>query len=158
MTKVTLKRFKKLVEAYGSNPKAWPAFERVEAEKFILENDAANEIINLAGTLDAALDVLPTPENADVTFIKRLETIPFAAKAAAIGKEAMPATFQEFLGTLFPAKSLVPQGAGLAIAGVLGIWLGFSSAGQAEDNIVHLDAGQYLFENPDLNDDLENFQ
>ena len=158
MTKATLKRFKKLVEAYGSNPKTWPAAERANVEEFIVTNDAAQEMLDLARPLDAALDVLPTPENADVAFIKRLGTIPFAAKAAAIGKQATPATFQEFLRTLFPAKSLVPQGAGLAIVGVLGIWLGFSSAGQAEDNIVQLDVAQYLFENPDLDEDLENFQ
>ncbi|MCH7806224.1 MAG: hypothetical protein IH995_03665 [Proteobacteria bacterium] len=157
-TKMTLKRFRSLVEAYGANPGLWPAIERDSAEKFLGSNVKAMEIAELSRPLDAALDEIPAPKRADPAFIKRLATIPYAARAAAIGVEAAPATFQEFLRGLFPAKSLVPQGLGIAMAGVLGIWLGLSTGAPAGNIVVQLDASQYLLENPDLKKDLEQFK
>ena len=157
-TKMTLKRFRSLVEAYGANPGLWPVMERDSAEKFLGSNVRAREIAELSRPLDAALDETPAPKMADPAFIKRLATIPYAARAAAIGVEAAPATFQEFLRGLFPAKSLVPQGLGIAMAGVLGIWLGLSSGAPADDIVVQLDASRYLLENPDLKKDLEQFK
>ena len=157
-TKMTLKRFRSLVEAYGANPRLWPVMERDSAEKFLVGNVKAREIAELSRPLDAALDETPAPKMADPAFIKRLATIPYAARAAAIGVEAVPATFQEFLRGLFPAKSLVPQGLGIAMAGVLGIWLGLSTGAPADNIVVQLDAGKYLLENPDLKKDLEQFK
>jgi len=156
--KITLKRLTVLLEAYGADPSRWPAADRAVAENMLAGNSMASGAAAGAGKLDAALDVMPAPEKADQAFIKRLATIPFAARAAAIGAEAMPATFQDFLRGLFPAKTLIPQGVGIAMAGVLGIWLGLSTTAPVDVGADQLDASQYLLENPDLGKDLEQFK
>jgi len=153
--KMTLKRLTALLDSYGADPLRWPVEDRVAAEKLLASSP---EAATTADRLDAALDVLPAPKKADHAYIRRLGTIPFAARAAAIGTEATPATFQEFLRGLFPVKSLLPQGAALALAGMLGIWLGFSTAAQGDIATGQLDASQYLLENPDLGKDLEQFK
>jgi hypothetical protein len=158
MQKMTFKRFQALVEAYGSQPSRWPAAERKSAEVFLAENFKAKAIAGEARFLDAALNGLPAPKKADKAFIQRLGTVPFAARAAAIGAEPMPASFQAFLRGLFPGKSLVPQGIGIAMAGALGIWLGFSADFQQDRTVVEVDASQYFLDNPDLDKDLERFQ
>ncbi|MEE8206144.1 MAG: hypothetical protein V3T82_04295 [Nitrospinaceae bacterium] len=158
MKKMTFKRFQALVEAYGSQPSRWPAAERKNAEAFLAENLKARAIVGEARSLDAALNGLPSPKIADKAFIQRLGTVPFAARAAAIGAEPMPASFQEFLRGLFPGKSLVPQGIGLAMAGALGIWLGFAADFQRDSTVVEVDASQYFLDNPALDEDLERFQ
>jgi hypothetical protein len=150
--KMTLKRFKALVAAYGTEVSRWPEAEREAALNLLQTNQQASEIFKSAAGLDETLGVLPQPEAADDAFLKRLATIPFAARSLG---ENTPTTFGEFMRGFFPARKLVPQGLGLAAFGAFGIWLGVTATAP-EQNIVEIDPSQYLLENQDLEKDIED--
>jgi len=152
---MTKGRFGAIVEAYGANPDRWPAAERASAKVFLGKHPDAKKLVAMAGGLDATLDSAPQPKPADIAFLKRLATIPHAKQP--LGRDpSTKTTFGEFLRGLFPARSFVPQG--IALAGILGIWLGVSANLQPEPAAIQLDASQYLFGNPDLKKDLGEFQ
>jgi hypothetical protein len=49
-------RFEQLLEAYGADPRRWPADERAAAEAFAAQNADAANALREARALDAALD------------------------------------------------------------------------------------------------------
>lgn len=59
-------RFRQIIEAYGADPKRWPAEERAAAERLALERADAHALLQEALALDRALALaaedLPPPE------------------------------------------------------------------------------------------------
>ena len=51
-----LDRFRELLEAYGAEPRRWPANERAMAQALLGENPQARDIRAKAATIDALLD------------------------------------------------------------------------------------------------------
>lgn len=149
-TTMTLKRFRAIVESYGASPGRWPADEREAAAAFLKNNANARALVSQGGGIDRALDSLDAPAKADTAFLKRLATIPHQPGPAA-GRT--PASFGGFLRGLFASRAMLPQGLGIAAAGLIGIWLGAADV-SADHQIANLDAGQLLLANPDLSDDL----
>lgn len=151
--KMTLKRFKALVSACGTEVSRWPASERDGALGLLKTSEEASGFFKSATALDTALGDLPSPVPADESYLKRLATIPFASRSLG---ESAPTTFGEFMKGFFPARTLVPQGLGIVAMGFLGIWLGISINSNDPTNIVELDATQYFLENYDLDKDVED--
>jgi hypothetical protein len=54
-------RFARLVEAYGADPKRWPAAEREPAQILVSSNAAAQRLLAEARALDLALSSSPPP-------------------------------------------------------------------------------------------------
>lgn len=152
--KMTLKRFKILVASYGTEISRWPEAERDAGLDLLKEDPAASEVFKAATSLDSYLTAMPKPAKADDTYLKRLATIPFASRSLG---EGAPTTFGEFMRGFFPARRMVPQGLGLAVLALLGIWLGFSVNPQPQ-NGLELDATKYFLENPDLVKDFEDLR
>lgn len=154
---MTLKRFRAIIAAYGVNPERWPAAERTTAKSFLTKNPEVQKLLGAASGLDTILDTALKPTAADAGFLKRVATIPYQEHALSPTVQKQT-TFGEFIRSLFPARSLAAQGMALAFAGILGVWLGVFTDLQPEAQVIQLDAGKYLFENPDLKKDFKEFQ
>ena len=154
---MTLKRFRAIIAAYGVSPERWPAAERATAKTFLTKSSEAQKLLGAASGLDTILDTALKPAVVDAGFLKRVATIPYQehSLSAAVQKQT---TFGEFIRSLFPARSFAPQGMALAFAGILGVWLGVFADLQPDAQVIQLDAGKYLFENPDLQKDFKEFQ
>ena len=154
---MTLKRFRAIIAAYGVNPDRWPADERATAKTYLDKHPDAQTFLGESKGLDTILDTAPKRAAANAGFLKRVATIPYQeyALSTAVQKQT---TFGEFIRSLFPARSFAPQGMALAFAGILGVWLGVSADLQPDAQVIQLDAGKYLFENPDLQKDFKEFQ
>ena len=152
---MTLKRFKSLIGAYGTEVSRWPEAERDNALTFLKENPKAAEVFQAASPLDAVLGAMPKPAGADEAYLKRLGTIPFASRSLG---EANPTTFGEFMKGFFPAKRYVPQGVGLAAVGILGIWMGLIASANEPTDVVELNPTNYFLENTDLDKDVEDLR
>lgn len=153
--KMTLKRFKTLVSAYGTEVSRWPVAERDGALELLKNSVEASEVFKSATALDALLNELPGAEKTDESYLKRLATIPFASRSLG---ESAPTTFGEFMKGFFPAKTLIPQGLGVVAVGFLGIWLGYTASIEKPGNVVELDAADYFLENSDLDKDVEDLR
>jgi len=149
---MTLGRFKTLVESYGARAAAWPEDERDMAIALLKTSAKAKTIAAVAAGLDNAFDMLAKPATADDAFIRRLETIPHASTPPTFANPA-PDTFAGFLKGLFATRALLPQGLGVAAAGLIGVWLGFSATAETQQ-IVTLDAAKLVMSENDLQDDL----
>lgn len=62
--KLTLKRLERLLEAYGGNPRRWPADERAAGEALLESSARAREMQAEALKADAWLDAAPSPARA----------------------------------------------------------------------------------------------
>lgn len=153
--KMTVKRFKALVSSFGTEVSRWPVADRDAALELLKANDEASAFFKSATALDAALAEMPKAAPADEAYLKRLATIPFASRSLG---ESAPTTFGEFMKGFFPARTLIPQGLGVAAMGFLGIWLGLTATFGEPDNVVELDATDYFLENSDLDKDVEDLR
>ncbi len=102
-------RFAAIVEAYGAEPRRWPAAEREAARTFAASDAQAAALLAEALALDALLDVPPVPLPA----------------SAASRRAAMPAALsvrvsrgQEFLALLGGWKLALPAMAAALIVGI----------------------------------------
>ncbi len=150
---MTLKRFKALVASFGTEVSRWPVAERDGALELLKKSEEAQTFFNAATLLDATLADLPKAAPADEAYLQRLATIPFASRSLG---ESTPTTFGEFMKGFFPAKTIIPQGLGVAAMGVLGIWLGLTANPEKPENMVQLDPADYFLENSDLDRDVED--
>ena len=157
MKKMTLKRLRTLAEAYGANPARWPDVEQGAAKDFLAKSHDAQKLVKQAGLIDTFLDASPEPSLAEAGLLKRLATIPYQ-DAAGVRATQNQTTFGVFVKSLFPSRGFAPQGMALAIAGILGIWLGVTADLVPDAQAIQLDAGSYLVDNPDLQKDLRKFQ
>jgi hypothetical protein len=125
-------RFAELAEAYGADPRRWPAAERAEAEAFAAAQGAAAErLLFDARQTDAALDASPVPE------------VPPALRAAILASAPKPRA-----GKAGALRWLWLPASGLAAACAAGIMVGalaateLSEAPQADTVIaVNAEAG-----------------
>jgi len=102
-----LARFEALLDAYGAEPRRWPAERRAAAEALLARSSEAQALHAAAGRLDGLLDAA-APAPAPAHLIGRvLAAAPKPAAARGVW----------FAGLLKPA-------AGIAFAAVLGLGLG----------------------------------
>ena len=157
LEKMTLRRLRTMAEAYGANPARWPNAEQGAAKEILANSPDAQKLVKQAGLIDTFLDASPEPSLADAGLLKRLATIPYQ-ETAAVPEIQNQTTFGEFVKSLFPSGGFAPQGMALAVAGILGIWLGVTADLDPDTQAIQLDAGAYLVDNPDLQKDLRKFQ
>ena len=100
-----LARFEGLLDAYGAEPRRWPADRRAAAEALLARSSEARALQAAARRLDALLDAAPA-EPAPAHLIGRV-----------IAAAPAPRRTGRFAGWLKPA-------AGIAFAAVLGLGLG----------------------------------
>lgn len=119
-----------LLEAYGGDPARWPEHER-EAGMALLRSDPA--AADVARSLDAALDAYAAPPaNAAL----RLKILDATRKVEQTRRFSLGA----LVGDLLPWRPLWPNLAGLAVALLIGIGVGFSdigSLGAAESDLAN---------------------
>jgi hypothetical protein len=74
---MTAERFAQIVEAYGAEPRRWPAGERAEAEAFMLADpEAAGPALQTAHGFDLTLDAYVAPLAAPDLSARILRALP----------------------------------------------------------------------------------
>jgi len=123
-TRLTNKRVRRVIEAYGSDPARWPARERAAARR--LEHDPAiARTIEAQRRLDAALSTLEQPAPASDALHARLISLadtPQAAAASGWIRRLLP-DFELDL----TRRALAGEAATLAAALAAGLWLAASN-------------------------------
>lgn len=104
---MSLERLAVIVDAYGAEPRRWPAAEREAALALAATAPEAAALLAEARMLDASLDALPLP--AAATASRRRVAMPVPA---------LPSRWQEFLGLLGGWKLAVPAMAMALVAGL----------------------------------------
>lgn len=135
---MTPERFRELIDAYGGDPKRWPAAERRAAEDCAARDPAARAALAEAARLDALLDAMT---------VKAPAVDPARIAAVASGAAQEPAagnvvSFARRRGTSRPALALWGRGAALAAATVAGFAIGmaeFDGQGAAVSDASPLD-------------------
>lgn len=159
-SEMTLERLRAILEGFGARPERWPEDERQAAEALCLESREAEQLVSEARRLDGFLDLAANPAKASEGFVQRLLEIPAnMAPELATGSRHKDyrAGHQGVSGFArwFRPSSFAFQLSGLAVAGTLGLLLGFSNFNGPDIPVQHVDASAYLFENPDLVRDME---
>ena len=157
---ITIERLKAILNSYGARSEAWPEAEHDAAAALIEASAEAKRLLEAARALDQLLGLLPQPQTANETYLKRLSEIPQtsrlptqeAAKGLRLGSDRSgPAVVLSW----FRPTGLAVQITGFAAAGILGLMLGFSNFSTAPELIEQIDASAYLFENPAILADIE---
>lgn len=104
-------RFSAIVEAYGAEPRRWPAVERDAAAALVAQDPDAEASLEQARRLERWLDANVTPEPSAASRRRILEAAPRGASRASW------------------AMNWWAPGAGLAAAAVAGVMLGSSLLG-----------------------------
>jgi hypothetical protein len=104
---MTLERFAVIVDAYGAEPRRWPAAERESASALAASDPEAAALLAEARALDAGLDALPLPAAATA-----------GQRRTAMPAPELPSRWQEFLGLLGGWKLAVPAMAMALVAGL----------------------------------------
>lgn len=104
---MSLERFAVIVDAYGAEPRRWPAAEREAAVTLAATDADAAALLAEARSLDAGLDALPLPAAATA-----------ARRRAAMPAPELPSRWQEFLGLLGGWKLAAPAMAMALVAGL----------------------------------------
>jgi ferric-dicitrate binding protein FerR (iron transport regulator) len=125
-------RFLSIVEAYGAEPRRWPAAEREAAEAFARTDPEAAGALAEAAALEAVLDASVPPQPSAATRRRILEAAPRRRRSAMD------------LGWWI-------SGAGLAAAGVAGVVFGTTlSASPADPQVQALLAEAEAYEDIQL--------
>lgn len=117
--RLTLNRFTKILAAYGADPARWPDAEREAARQFAQDDAVAKQLLLEAQRLDAALDRMLAP--APALDPARLATAVMATPQAVPQTGSDPdwaVPWWRWFGW--------PKLAGLAVAGLLGILVGWA--------------------------------
>ena len=131
--RASLARFETLLDAYGAEPRRWPADRRAEAEALLRGSPEARALRDAAARLDAMLDAAPIPP-APGDLVGRV--------LAAAPKPRTSRGLSHWIAGFW--KPVM----GLACAGILGVALGgvvspfqTNTADAAEADSVSLDIG-----------------
>lgn len=118
---MTPERFATLLDAYGGDPKRWPAAERGDAEAYLAATPTARVLLDDALRLDALLD-------AGVPAAAAVDAGRIAALAAATAQEH-PATVLPFRPKPRPARPVWAwaRAGALAAAGIAGLIVGMGN-------------------------------
>ncbi len=113
-----LERFRVLVEAYGGDPRRWPAAERARAAELLAGSPEARALLAEAGALDRLLD-RSQPLAPPILDAERL-----IARVTAMAQERPPV---HPVGTMQPAaRGLWLRAGSLAAAAVIGFMVGWT--------------------------------
>lgn len=63
--KMTLERFRAVLQAYGGDPKSWPEDERTAAQALLATSNEAQALVDAETDLDQALQTLPPVREPD---------------------------------------------------------------------------------------------
>lgn len=116
---MTLERFAALLDAYGADPRRWPAAERAAAERLAAADQRAAALLSEARRVDEVLDGHRAPGVSADLRARVLAAAPTPARARRWAVAAW-------------ARLLAP-GAGLAAAGVAGLMFGAALGGAGGD-------------------------
>lgn len=105
---MTLGRFQEILDAYGADPRRWPAAERNDAEALLARSAEARRAQDEARRLDRMLDMLPMPD------APKLDAALLAARAMAASQNVASAGPVDML--LGAAGLRRPAAAGFALA------------------------------------------
>ena len=133
---MNLERFTILIDAYGSDPRRWPAAERQAAQALLAASAEAQQLMREAASFDALLSAPPPAIEPSAALKARV--------LAQVAPRPMAATtwrgqIAEAFAVLFPAGRAMPQFAALGLALAIGIGAGLANVGpdgQNEDLIV----------------------
>lgn len=109
---MNLERFAVIVDAYGADPRRWPAAERDAAQAFATTDARASVLLAEALALDAGLDALPIPEPASAALRRAAMPLPITARSS---------RWQELLALLGGWRLALPA---MAVALIMGINVG----------------------------------
>ncbi|MDP3295172.1 MAG: sigma factor [Nevskia sp.] len=109
---MNLERFAVIVDAYGADPRRWPAAERDAAQTFVASDAQAAVLLTEALALDASLDALPTPEPAGAALRRAAMPLPITARSS---------RWQELLALLGGWRLALPA---MAVALIVGVNVG----------------------------------
>ncbi|WP_293397106.1 hypothetical protein [Nevskia sp.] len=109
---MSLERFAVIVDAYGADPRRWPAAERDAAQSFAAADARAAVLLAEALALDASLDALPIPEPAGAVLRRAAMPLPVTAHSS---------RWQELLVLLGGWRLALPA---MAVALIVGINVG----------------------------------
>lgn len=125
MTDMTEARVFELIEAYGSEPEAWPERERDAAQTFLKGAPSTfREAISEAKMLDAMLADMPEPQIPTGLAEQIMATAPVGAHASEGG------VLSKLKSVFSIGGSLVPSASALA-SSVLGLIIGYGALGTA---------------------------
>lgn len=133
---MNLDRFAILIEAYGIDPRRWPADERVAAQSLLSASGEAQRLLRQAAALDALLSTpLPSVSPSPALQARILAQVHPQPRA----QSGWRSQIGEALTLLFPTGQAVPQFAALGLALAIGIGAGLANIGaidaQSEDLI-----------------------
>ena len=144
-----LKTLKTTLATYGSKPAHWPEGVRADLTTLVAKNPEAKRLQAEALVLDQALDCQHAPAPASDAFITRiLEAAEPRAKTAPLQTQAPAFSWRDMLAPV----------SGLVLACTLGVLMGLSSLGRTSDELLYLDASDYIAGNVPLIEDLESLK
>ncbi len=109
--RMDMARLAEILDAYGADPRRWPADERDPALALLSESDEARALRDAAASLDTLLDLSYAPS-------------PAPALMAAILAAAQPIGWRRWLADFWPVGPAWQPVSALAAAVVLGIAVG----------------------------------
>lgn len=113
---MNLERFAVIVDAYGADPRRWPAAERDAAQSFAASDAQAAVLLADALALDASLDALPIPEPAGAALRRTAMPLPISVRPA-----IHSGRWQELLALLGGWRLALPA---MAVALIVGVNVG----------------------------------
>ena len=121
--KLSVRRLRETLEAYGASPERWPDAERAAALTLLSGSDEARRSWADAASLDALLDRSDPPPHPSSGLIERLSAIP------TVPSTSRQATSDGLVGRLTALVTGRPAGRPIAFAlvGLLGFAAGFGS-------------------------------
>ncbi|MGQ0676330.1 MAG: hypothetical protein ACT4N4_09660 [Rhodospirillales bacterium] len=125
---MTPDRFRELIDAYGGDPKRWPASERDAALAHARADARAGAMLDRARALDALLDGMKVAPPA----IDPARIVAAATRAAQEPASANVLAFVRRRGGIRPAMAWA-RGAALAAATICGFVIGMSDPGGGGD-------------------------
>lgn len=125
---MTPQRLKRILSAYGAEPRRWPEAERHAALDLLTHSDEARRIVSEARAIDRLLDAIPAPEMA-------LDPTSLAARLAERAQE--PTAVRRSAPRMrWRMPFMLPNLVGLAAAALVGFYVGWSQPVTTEDPAV----------------------
>ncbi|WP_298722570.1 hypothetical protein [uncultured Ferrovibrio sp.] len=132
---MNLDRFAILIEAYGTDPRRWPADERAAAQALLAASTEAQRLLREAEALDALLSS-PLPAIEPSAALRARIMAQIAPSAPAVPGWRMQ--IAEAFALLFPSGRMVPQFATLGLALAIGIGAGVANIGDDDSDLLTL--------------------
>lgn len=133
---MNLDRFATLVEAYGTDPRRWPAAERAAAQALLAASTEARHLLQQAEALDLALSSPPAAiEPSDAL---RARIMAQAVVPRMTARPGWRSQVVEALSLLFPTGRAIPQLATLGLALAIGVGAGLANIDVADSRDTDL--------------------